>query len=433
MTKEPMSSINKKNETKEIVWETKGRWWTGKMNLLNSVNRGLDIPSKIRPVDLTLREGEEVPDTVFSETEKVELAFEIQKIGFKEFEIGYAGVIPEHYRLIKRLINEGFTGKISSHTRIYGRSDEWKKEIDKNIEAGAQILTLVGCATEVGIATTPWLKKEEIPERIANCTRYAKNQGAVVTFGLADLIRTSFEKIVSCYQAAIEVGVDRLYIYDGIGAARPEAIRFLTRFIKDLTGDGDIEIGVHVHNTFGLAQANALAALTSGANVVDVVPLGLGDGAGITASEEIIGAMEILYGVQTGIKLDQLRPICQRVAKLFKIQMPKTKAVVGENLYHHQIDSHVAAILRGYWYSWEVAKPEVLGFQRKLAIGHNKLREGSSGMVAALIDKMGLHVNDQQLNMIFSELRKKLENQVSIDIEDAEEIIYHVLDFNKKE
>lgn len=428
--KELMSSINKKNEAKEIVWETKGRWWTGKMNLLNSVNRGLDIPSKIRPVDLTLREGEEVPDTVFSETEKVELAFEIQKIGFKEFEIGYAGVIPEHYHLVKRLIKEGFTGKISSHTRIYGRSEEWKKEIDKNIEAGAQILTLVGCATEVGTATTPWLKKEDTPERIANCTRYAKNQGAVVTFGLADLIRTSFEKIVSCYQAAIEAGVDRLYIYDAMGAARPEAIRFLTRFIKDLAGN--IEIGVHVHNNFGLSQANALAALTSGANVVDVVPLGLGDGAGITASEEIVSAMEILYGVRTGIQLDQLRPICQRVAKLFKIQMPKTKAVVGENLYYHQIDSHIAAILRGAWYSWEVAKPEVLGNKRRLAIGHNKLREGSSGMVAALIDKMGLHVNDQQLNMIFSELRKKLENQVSIDIEEAKEIIYHVLDINKK-
>ena len=63
-----MYSINEKNEAQEIVWETKGRWWKGKMNLLNSVNSGLDIPSEVRPVDLTLREGEEVPDTVFSET-----------------------------------------------------------------------------------------------------------------------------------------------------------------------------------------------------------------------------------------------------------------------------------------------------------------------------------------------------------------------------
>lgn len=139
-----------------------------------------------------------MPGTVFSETEKVELTFEIQKNGFEEFEIGYAGVIPEHYQLIKRLINEEFSGK------IYGRSEEWKKE--------------------------------EIPERIANCIRYAKNQSAIVTFGLADLIRTSFEKIVSCYQTAIEAGADRLYIYDEIGAARPEAIRFLTRFIKRYCG-----------------------------------------------------------------------------------------------------------------------------------------------------------------------------------------------------
>ena len=107
------------------------------------------------------------------------------------------------------------------------------------------------------------------------------------------------EQIVACYRVAAEAGVDRAYVYDGQGAARPEAIRFLTRFIRDLVGP-QVEIAAHVHDTFGLSQANAVAALTNGASAVDAVPLGLGDGAGITASEEIAAAMEILYGVPTG-------------------------------------------------------------------------------------------------------------------------------------
>ena len=51
-------------------------------------------------------------------------------------------------------------------------------------------------------------------------------------------------------------------------------------------------------------------------------------------------------------------------------ELQATKAVIGENSYTHQIDSHVAAILRGAWYSWEVARPEVFGHTRRLGFGH---------------------------------------------------------------
>jgi len=421
-----MGPINKGAEAREIVWKADGRWWVGRMNLLASVNADLTLPKRVHIVDATLREGEEVPDTFLSEDEKLKLAYAICDAGFEELEVGYAGVIQEHFGLVRRLAQEGLNATISSHTRIYGRPEEWKREIDRNFEAGAQFLTMVGFASEVGTATTPWLSKEEVPERIGNCVSYAKLQGGKVSFGLADLVRTAFEQIIACYRAAADAGVDRVYVYDGLGAARPEAIRFLTRLIKDLVGS-DVEIGVHAHDTYGLAQANAVAALTSGATVVDTVPLGLGDGAGITASEEIAGAMEVLYGVRTGIHLDRLRSLCLQVAESFGIPMPKTKAVVGVNTYFHQIDSHVAAILRGAWYSWEIARPEVLGHERRLAFGHAKLRDGRSGAVAALLDRMGVSPTDDQLVAIFDELRLVTMRQPSLDVNEAKAIVQRVL------
>lgn len=421
-----MNPIDKKAEAREIYWDPQGRWWSGRMNLLSSVNDELTLPSKVHIVDATLREGEEVPDTFLTLDEKVELADQIYATGFSELEVGYVGVIQEHYDLVQRLRREGFKGTISSHTRIYGRPDEWRAEIDQNFEAGAEILTMVGFASEVGTATTPWLSKREVADRVADCVSYAKAQGGDVTFGLADLVRTDFEQIVACYRAAAEEGVNRVYVYDGLGAARPEAIRFLTRFIRDLVGK-EVEIGVHVHDTYGLSHANAVAALTAGASVVDAVPLGLGDGAGITASEEVAAAMEVLYGVPTSIKLDRLRILCQNVAKYFKIPMPKTKAVVGENTYSHQIDSHVAAILRGAWYSWEVARPEVFGHERHLGFGHAKLRDGRSGAIAALLDSMSLNPSDSELEAIFAALRTETKRKPSLNVGEAREVIRRTL------
>ncbi len=427
-----MSSIDAKLQAREIAWGPEKRWWIARTNLLDSVNYDIVLPDQVRVVDATLREGEEVPDTLLSEDQKVKLAHRIQEAGFAELEVGYAGVIQEHFDLVQRLRREGFEGAISSHTRIYGRHGEWKNEIDRNLDAGAQVLTMVGSATEVGTATTPWLPKDKVADRIADCVSYAKSKGATVTFGLADIIRTSFDQIVACYRAAADAGVDRAYVYDGHGAARPGAIRFLTRFIKDLVG-ADIDIGVHAHDTYGLAQANAVAALTSGANTVDAVPLGLGEGGGITATEEISAAMEILYGVPTGVRLDKLRLLCSAVARAFEIAVPKTKAVVGANTYSHQIDSHVAAILRGAWYSWEVARPEVLGHERNLAFAHAKIRDGRSGAVAALLESMGIDVTDDELRAVIEELRLETERRRSLSVDEAKDLVRRVLGINTEQ
>src|SRR5687768_9050194 len=99
-----MNAIDKAAEAQEMWWEPDGRWWVGRMNLLASVNDELTLPEQVRIVDATLREGEEVPDTVLSEDVKVDMAHAIYAAGFTELEVGYAGVIKEHEALVRRLV-----------------------------------------------------------------------------------------------------------------------------------------------------------------------------------------------------------------------------------------------------------------------------------------------------------------------------------------
>jgi methanogen homocitrate synthase len=279
-----MRPIDRTEESKELNWESNGRWWVGRFNIAPEVTANYRLPAAVTVVDCTLREGEEVPGTVLTVEQKIGLAQRISAAGFKEMEVGYAGVIDEHEHIVRVLRKENLPVKLASHTRIYGQESEWKDEINRNMDCGVDILTFVGFASEVGTATTPWLQKEEVPERVANCVAYAREQGATTTFGLADLVRTQPRFIEACYQAALQAGTDRVYVYDGLGASTPEAIGHLTRMIRQISGS-KMEIGVHVHNTFGLANAAALQAIINSASVVDAVPLGLGDGAGIAVSE----------------------------------------------------------------------------------------------------------------------------------------------------
>lgn len=421
-----MREIRPDLERDEVEWDPEGRWWVGKVNRFSAVTAGYQVPSAVTVMDSTLREGEEVPGTALTVKDKVGLAHAIAAAGFRELEVGYAGVIDEHQEIIRILRREQLPVRLASHTRIYGQDHEWKPEIDRNLECGVDILTFVGFASEVGTATTPWLTKERVPERVAQCVRYAKAQGATVTFGLADLVRTRLDNLVACYRAAVAEGADRLYVYDGLGAATPDAIGYLARLIRDIAGPGPA-IGVHVHDTFGMATAAAVRAVTAGASVVDAVPLGLGDGAGITASEEVVAALEVLYGVPTGVDLTRLRGLCQVVAETFRIPIPAGKALVGANQYRHSIDSHVAAILRGAWHSWEVIRPEVVGQSRELQFGYAKLRRGQSGALFAKAQQMGYSPSADQMDQILERVRAIAEKNRYATEQDVDRVVSQVM------
>ena len=422
---EVLGKVDPIAEAKEVEWDPDGRWWVGRINRWSGVTSDYSLPARVKVMDSTLREGEEVPGTKLNVAQKVELAHRLVEAGFSELEVGYAGVIQEHALLVKSLHQEGLPIEIASHTRIYGQTNEWRDEIDRNIDSGVDILTFVGFASEVGAASTPWLAKDAVPDRVAACCAYARERGATVTFGLGDLVRTQLQYIVTCYQLAAEAGADRLYVYDGMGAATPAAISYLTKLIRDIGGPTP-EIGVHVHNTFGLATANAIEAVTAGASVVDAVPLGLGDGAGITASEELVGALEVLYGVSTGIELSRLTPLCRHIAEVFGLVMPETKALVGANQFIHSIDSHVAAIIRGAWHAWEVVRPDVVGQEREVQFGHAKLRQGRSGALFAKAQQLGFDPDLDTMNEILEKVRTITEEQSYATEKMVEEVIQEV-------
>ena len=220
---------------------------------------------------------------------------------------------------------------------------------------------------------------------------------------LAGATRTNLRWIEATMSAAAIAGADVVGIADSMGGALPETIEFLMH----LSGTRPVraKLSFHGHNTFGLATANTLAAIRAGATVVDAVPLGLGKGAGIAPLEEIAFALEVLYGVDTGLKMERVAQLCREVQCAFKVEYPPTKTFIGSGIYRHSIDSHIASILRGKWHSWECVQPSVVGQKRQLEFGFAKIRRGRSGAIAAKIEKMGLAADDQQLDRIIDEVQ----------------------------
>jgi isopropylmalate/homocitrate/citramalate synthase len=410
----------------EIILDPANRWWVSRSNRLSQVQQGISTPQHVRIRDCTIREGEEIPGTRLSREQKLSLVQMIQEVGIDETEVGYCGAIDEHRGLVKLFRDAGLTLKLTSINRAYAREGEWQAEVDTAAREGVDCISFVVFCNDDFLASVPWLPKEAVPERVFECVSYARKAGVEVEIGLAGVACTTLRWIEACTRAAASAGVDIIHIADSTGCALPETVAFLVRFVRDAAGPGPV-LGFHGHNTFGLATANALSAVKAGAEIIDAVPLGLGEGAGIIPLEEIAFALEVLYGVETGLEMEKVAELCRQVKKVFGVEHLPTKTFVGDGLYRHSIDSHIASILRGAWHTWECVHPSVVGQERQLEFAFAKIRRGRSGAIAAKIEQMGLVAGDEQLNRIIDEVRTITEMRGWATESEVETVIRNVL------
>ena len=221
---------------------------------------------------------------------------------------------------------------------------------------------------------------------------------------------------------ATEAGVDRIVCYDGNGCALPTAFRDYVAFTKKVVGD--IPIEVHTHDDLGLSCATTIAGVEGGAEVVDVVFNGLGDRAGNAATEEVIMALEVLYGINTGIKLDKILEVSQLIEKYSNTPLQPHKAIVGKNCFIHESDLHVEQILTGNWMTWELYQPHVVGQTRKLIFGATTLQDRA---IIAKLTKMGLTPTQEHINRLREKVQQRIKNQDFISEEELENLAREIV------
>ena len=89
----------------------------------------------------------------------------------------------------------------------------------------------------------------------------------------------------------------------------------------------------HGHNDFGLATAAAAAAVRAGRLWVHGTINGMGERAGNANLLEVGLALDALYGVETGLRLERAREVSALVRPGPATTLEPWKPLVGENLF----------------------------------------------------------------------------------------------------
>ena len=362
----------------------------------NGVSRDTLSPNRrILLSDCTLRDGEQQAGVAFDCAGKLRIARALDDLGVYEIEAGTPASSEEDREAIAGMCRLGLRAKISVLCRAM------TADIDQAMALGVW-------GVRVSFPISPIERKhklkgitdDEYLKRALAITEYSRRKGAYVVFSPYDTTRAELPFLRRLVAELERAGtVDRLRVVDTTGCALPGAIDYLIGQIREAAPTLPLEI--HCHNDFGLACANTLAGLLAGADYASTTINGLGERCGNAATEEVALALEVLYGVGTGLDLTQLTAISALVAELSGVPMQPNKAVVGENAFRHEAGMVVAGVLQDP-FTAEPYAPDLVGQRRQILIGKK------SGLVSIgyKVKELGMPLAEERFPEILSRVKQ---------------------------
>jgi isopropylmalate/homocitrate/citramalate synthase len=300
--------------------------WVPPMNFEPSFRRRLDLRGPFYVYDVTLRDGEQTPGVALSFDEKVMLAEELDALGVEAIELGIP-MLEKDFAVIRALAKRDLRAKVGCLVRAR------RADIELAVEAGAELVCVEHTINPYSCKLAYDLDEAQLIARNVEACAYAKEQGLIVNWMGWDAFRQPREYIERVFKAVVgQGGPDRVTIADTFGMSHPLATYEFFREFRTWFPDKLLEL--HCHNDFGMATANAIAAMTGGANSAHTAVNGLGERAGNIALEELAVAAQVAMGINLGIDLSRLSRLSKLAVQFSRFPCAPNKPVVGTNLFN---------------------------------------------------------------------------------------------------
>jgi methanogen homocitrate synthase len=178
-----------------------------------------------------------------------------------------------------------------------------------------------------------------------------------------------------------------------------------------------------LHNDFGFAVANSIAALSSGVEAITTTVGGIGERAGNVPLEQFVMALKHLYKKDLGINTKEMTELSKMVFSYAKQPVPANQPWVGSNAFSHESGIHVAAVLNCPM-TYECVDPEEVGNKRKLVLG----KHSGTAIVKSRLDEWKLLATQDQICDIVRGIKRAGEDHGRVSDYEFWKIVRDTLD-----
>ena len=319
--------------------------------------------------DTTLRDGEQSPGCSMNLEEKLRVARALEEMGVDVIEAGFPIASNGDFEAVREV------ARVVKNSTVCGLARASYKDIDRAWEA------LKGAARpriHSFLSTSPLhmkfklqMEPKEVHQAVIDSVSYARNLCDDVEWSPEDGSRTEHDFLCRCVESAIKAGARTINIPDTVGYAVPDEFAGVIRMLIERVPNIDKAIiSVHCHNDLGLAVANSLAAVKSGARQVECTINGIGERAGNAALEEIVMALRTRHDAMpfsTGIKTEHITRASRLVSTITGFSVQPNKAIVGANAFAHESGIHQDGMLKNAQ-TYEIMTPESVGLTRSTLV-----------------------------------------------------------------
>lgn len=268
--------------------------------------------NSIEILDVTLRDGGYRNNFHFNQEQLNHILSSLDESGIEYIEIGYrngplnptpnigiTGFCPNDYLEFCRNLIQKSKMAVMLHPKNVKQSD-----IKQLKESGVDLVRI--CIVKNGYELA-------VPV-IEQCAEL----GLTVSVNFTRMSRYSEQELDDVLEKIVKHPINMIYFADSNGSMLPSQIkRLYSKYISKYTMD----FGFHAHDNLGMAQANAVAAVSAGTKLIDVSLSGMGKGIGNLKSEFFIAYLHALKEIK--YDLDKMRLASNYVRQTLEENAPK--------------------------------------------------------------------------------------------------------------
>ncbi|ADU66797.1 homocitrate synthase [Desulfurispirillum indicum] len=309
--------------------------------------------------DTTLRDGAQTPGVCFSHHEKLAIARKLDALGVEEIEAGIPVMDAQERRTFSAIMELGLKARILAWNRAL------VSDIEASLAAGARAVEISLPLSDIQIQGKLKKSRAWVLDQLKRVLEYCVKHDLYVSVGGEDASRADMDFLVEYAQVIRNYGGHRLRFCDTVGVLDP----FSTyEKICTLIERSGIDVEIHTHNDFGMATANALAAVRAGARYINTTVMGLGERAGNAPLEEVIMALKHVWKQPCPYDTRQLRPLSELVSQAARRTIEPYRPVIGQFMFTHESGIHTDGVLKNPA-NYEAFTPEEVGLKRRLVVG----------------------------------------------------------------
>lgn len=376
--------------------------------------------NKVQIFDTTLRDGEQVPGCKLNTSQKLIIAKRLDLLGVDVIEAGFPVSSPGDFASVNEI------AKIVKNATVCGLT----RAVENDIKVAAEALKYaVRPRIHTGIGTSDSHIKhkfnstqEKVIERGIAAVKYAKSFVEDVEFYAEDAGRTDNEFLARVCEAMIKAGATVLNIPDTTGYCLPEEYGAKIKYLKEnVKGIDNVIISCHCHNDLGLATANSIAGVISGARQIECTINGIGERAGNTSLEEVVMILKQhpYLNLTTDINTKLLYDTSRMVSDSMGMMVQPNKAIVGANAFAHSSGIHQDGVIKNRE-TYEIMDPVEVGVTESAII--LTARSGRAAL-AYRAKKVGYELTKLQLDDVYKEFLTFADKKKEIVDEDIHLII----------